>query len=115
MIERGSTEYNEILKEDRVRPPMHPGRILELEWLEPLGMNSRELAEDLGVPRDRIYRVVSGKQAMTADTALRLSVWSGMRPEFWLGLQTDYDLQMVEWKEREEIERAVRPLAKGRG
>lgn len=104
MIERGSKECNEMLKEERVRPPVHPGRVLDLEWLEPLGMNSR----------DRVYRVVSGKQAMTADTALRLSLWSGMRPEFWLGLQTDYDLQMVEWKEREKIGRAVRPLAKGR-
>ncbi len=110
MIEKGSAEYNEILKEERIRPPIHPGRVLELEWLEPLEMNSRELAEALGVPRDRVYRVVSGKQAITADTALRLAVWSGMSPEFWLGLQTNYDLQMVEWKDRGAIERAVKPL-----
>jgi len=102
----------EILAEERVYPPMHPGRVLELEWLEPLGMSVNQLAEALGVPRQRLNEVVRGRRAISADTALRLARWSDMRANFWLGLQARYDLQMAKWKEGERIEREVTPLAK---
>lgn len=101
----------EILAEERVYAPIHPGRVLELEWLEPLGMSVNQLAKAIGVPRQRLNEVVRGRRAISADTALRLARWSGMRANFWLGLQARYDLEMAEWKEGERIEREVRPLA----
>lgn len=101
----------EIKQEDRVYAPIHPGRVLELEWLEPLRMSVNQLANAIGVPRQRLNDVVRGKRAVSADTALRLARWSGMRADFWLGLQARYDLEMAEWKEGERIEREVRPLA----
>jgi antitoxin HigA-1 len=105
----------EILSEERVRPPIHPGRVLELEWLEPLGMNVSQLAKAIGVPRQRLNEVVRAHRAISADTALRLARWSGMRADFWLGLQARHDLEMAEWKEGGRIEREVTPLATASG
>ncbi|MGI8911328.1 MAG: HigA family addiction module antitoxin [Rubrobacteraceae bacterium] len=101
----------EIRAEERDRPPMHPGRVLELEWIEPLGMSVNQLAGALGVSRQRLNEVVRGRRAISADTALRLARWSGMRAGFWLGLQARHDLEMAEWKEGDRIAREVRPLA----
>jgi addiction module HigA family antidote len=78
MIDRDKLT-EEILAEDRVRPPIHPGRVLELEWLEPLGMSVNQLAKAIGVPRQRLNEVVRGKRSISADTALRLARWSGVR------------------------------------
>ena len=110
MIDRDKLT-EEIRAEERVRPPIHPGRVLELEWLEPLGMSVSQLAKAIGVPRQRLNEVVRGKRAISADTALRLARWSGMQASFWLGLQARYDLEMSEWKDGERIEREVKPLA----
>ena len=101
----------EILDDERVRSPIHPGRVLELEWLEPLGMSVYKLSEAIGVPRQRLNEVVRGRRAISADTALRLARWSGVRAGFWLGLQARYDLERAEWSDGERIEREVRPLA----
>ena len=101
----------EISAEERVYAPMHPGRVLELEWLVPLGMSVNRLAGAIGVPRQRLNEVVRGRRAISADTALRLARWSGIRANFWLGLQAHYDLEVTEWKEGARIEREVTPLA----
>jgi addiction module HigA family antidote len=111
MIDRDELT-EEILAEERVYPPMHPGRVLELEWLKPLNMSVNQLAKALGVPRQRLNEVVRGRRAISADTALRLARWSGMRAGFWLGLQNRYDLEIAEWKEGERIAEEVQPLAK---
>ncbi len=111
MIDRNKMT-EEILAEERVRPPIHPGRVLELEWIEPLGLSVNALAKAIGVPRQRLNEVVRGRRAISADTALRLARWSGMRASFWLGLQARYDLEMAGWKDGEKIEREVRPLEK---
>jgi antitoxin HigA-1 len=110
MIDRDKLT-EEILAEQRVHPLLHPGRVLELEWLEPLGISVNRLAGALGVPRQRLNEVVRGRRAISADTALRLARWSGMTANFWLGLQARYDLEMAEWKEGERIDREVTPLA----
>jgi antitoxin HigA-1 len=110
MIDRNELT-EEILTEERVHAPMHPGRVLELEWLEPLNLSVNQLAGALGVSRQRLNEVVRGRRAISADTALRLAHWSGMRASFWLGLQTRYDLEMTEWKEGDRIKSEVRPLA----
>ncbi len=77
-------------------PPVHPGEILMEEFLRPMGMSQNRLANDLGVPPRRINEVVLGKRRITADTALRLARYFGMSPQFWLGLQMDYDLDVEE-------------------
>lgn len=110
MIDRDKLP-EEVTAEERVRPPIHPGRVLELEWLEPLDLSVNRIANDIGVPRQRLNEVVRGRRAITADTALRLARWSGMRADFWLGLQARYDLEMAEWREGKRIEKEVKPLA----
>lgn len=100
----------EVAREERVFPPVHPGRIIELEWLEPLGLSVYELAKAAGVPKQRMYSLVRGKRGISADTALRLSRTLGMPPGFWMGLQTDYDLEMTDWREGEKIRKETKPL-----
>ncbi len=75
-------------------PPVHPGEILMEEFLKPMGLSQNRLANDLGVPPRRINEIVLGKRRVTADTALRLARYFGMSPQFWLGLQMDYDLDV---------------------
>jgi addiction module HigA family antidote len=101
----------EINGEQRVYPPVHPGEVLRQEWLEPLGLNPNRLAKSLGVDRQSVYEIVAGKRAISADMALRLARWSGMRPAFWIGLQTDHDLRIAEWKRGREIAEQVEPLS----
>lgn len=96
--------------EERVYPPMHPGRVLELEFMEPLGMTRYGLAKAIGVDAPRVYEIVRGKRAITADTALRLARYFGTSPEFWLNLQSHYDLEVEEDRIGESIEREVTPL-----
>ncbi|MGV0911651.1 HigA family addiction module antitoxin [Martelella sp. FOR1707] len=71
---------------------IHPGEILDEEFLKPLNMSAGALAKRLGVPRTRIERLVKGETSLTADTALRLSAFFGNTPEFWLNMQRAYDL-----------------------
>jgi antitoxin HigA-1 len=103
----------EIGREERVYPPIHPGEILREEFLVPLGMNANQLAKALGVNRQSMYEIVNEKRGLSAEMALRLARWSGMSARFWVGLQARYDLEMAEWKESERIEREVKPLARG--
>lgn len=76
----------EIGGEERATPPVHPGEVLREEWLVPLGMNPNRLAKALGVDRQNVYEIVNGRRGISAEMALRLARWSGMRPGFWLGL-----------------------------
>ena len=101
----------EIAGEERGSEPVHPGEGLKQEWLEPLGMNANRLAKALAVDRQNVYEIVGGKRAISADMALRLTRWSGMRAGFWMGLQADYDLRMAEWRRGEEIAEQVEPLS----
>ena len=77
-------------------PPIHPGEILREEFLEPMGMSQYRLAKDISVPPRRINEIVHGKRSITADTALRLGRFFNMSPQFWLNLQTRYDLEVTE-------------------
>jgi addiction module HigA family antidote len=99
------------MAEERVFPPMHPGRFLELEFLEPLGMTQYALAKALGVDPPRIYKIVAGERDITADTALRLGRYFGTSAQYWLNLQNRYDLEEAEEEVGEEIEREVQPRA----
>ena len=77
-------------------PPIHPGEILMEEFLEPMGISQYRLAKDMSVPPRRINEIVHGKRSITADTALRLGRFFSMSPQFWLNLQTRYDLEVTE-------------------
>ena len=74
--------------------PIHPGEILLAEFLEPVALSQYRLAHDLSVPPRRINEIVHGKRGITADTALRLGRYFGTSAQFWLNLQTRYDLEV---------------------
>ena len=74
--------------------PIHPGEILLEEFLKPMGLSQNQLANDIGVPPRRINEIIHGQRRITADTALRLAHYFKMSPQFWLGLQMDYDLDV---------------------
>ncbi len=87
------------------RTPIHPGEHLALELRE-LGMSAAELARQLDVPVNRVTAIVNGERGVTADTALRLGHWFGTTPEFWLNLQSLYELRVA----REEVGERVKKL-----
>ena len=74
--------------------PIHPGEILQVEYLEPLGVTQHRLAVAIGVPPRRINEIVHGKRGITADTALRLARYFGTSERFWLNLQGRYELEI---------------------
>jgi len=93
------------------RPIIHPGEILkdELEFLE---ISAAELARALDVPANRVSQILTGKRAISADTAVRLGYWLGTGPELWLNLQRQYELRLIEESDGEAIRSRVTPLAR---
>jgi len=91
--------------------PVHPGEVLLEEFIKPMNLSQNRLAINIGVDTRRINEIVLGKRAVTADTALRLSRFFGNSPQFWLGLQTQYDLDVAEDHLGTRLDREVRPLA----
>jgi addiction module HigA family antidote len=91
--------------------PIHPGEVLLEEFIKPMNLSQNRLAIDIGVDARRINEIVLGKRAVTADTALRLSRFFGNSPQFWMGLQTQYDLDIAEDQLGARLDREVRPLA----
>jgi addiction module HigA family antidote len=94
--------------------PIHPGEVLLEEFIKPLNLSQNRLAIDIGVDARRINEIVLGRRSMTADTALRLARFFGNSPQFWLGLQTQYDLDIAEDKLGKRLEQEVRPLEMAR-
>jgi antitoxin HigA-1 len=93
-------------------PPIHPGEILLEEFLKPLAITMNRLAEELHVPANRITQIVEGRRSITGETALRLARYFGTSPEFWLGMQKDYDLQVARDEFEAEVERQIQPRNK---
>lgn len=91
--------------------PVHPGEVLLEEFLKPFEMSQNHLAVNIGVPTRRINEIVLGKRRVTADTALRLARFFGTSAQFWLGLQTDFDLDITEDRLRHRLEREVQVFA----
>jgi addiction module HigA family antidote len=92
-------------------PPIHPGEILQEEFMKPRGLSQNALARALNVPPRRINEIVLEKRGITADTALRLARYFGTSAEMWAGLQADYDLRLARYEKARTIEREVEPLA----
>jgi addiction module HigA family antidote len=88
-----------------------PGEILAEDFLKPMGITQYRLAKDIGVPPRRINEVVKGERAITADTALRLGRYFRMSPEFWLNLQSHYDLEQEEERLAGRLDHEVKALA----
>lgn len=91
--------------------PVHPGEVLEEEFLKPLNLSQHRLALDIGVDPRRINEIVLRKRRVTANTALRFARYFGTSPEFWLGLQAQYDLDIEEDEMGERLDREVRVYA----
>ena len=87
-----------------------PGEILEEEFLKPMGITQYRLAKDIGVPPRRINEIAKGQRAITADTALRLGRYFRMSPQFWLNLQTHYDLEREQQRLGSRLAREVKVL-----
>lgn len=96
------------MKEKKM-PPVHPGEILMEEFLKPLHMSQNRLAAEISVPSKRISEIIHGKRRINADTALRLARYFNMTPQYWMGLQTDYDLDVAMDESVEKINREIRP------
>jgi addiction module HigA family antidote len=91
--------------------PVHPGEVLLEEFLDPMGLSQNRLGLDIGVHPRRINEIVLGKRRITADTALRLARYFGNSPQFWLGLQTDYDLDVARDKLGSRLDLEVKTSA----
>jgi antitoxin HigA-1 len=92
-------------------PPVHPGEVLLEDFLKPMGISQYRLAKGLGVPVQRIHDLVHGRRALTADTALRLARFFGMEAQFWMNLQTRYDLERTADVLADRLDHEVRPFA----
>ncbi len=86
-------------------PNIHPGEVLNEEFLVPMNISAYRLAKELSIPQTRISEIIRGRRAITADTAMRLSHFFGTTPEFWLNLQNSYDLEKIKRDKAEEFER----------
>ncbi|MES9856689.1 MAG: HigA family addiction module antitoxin [Sedimenticola sp.] len=87
--------------------PITPGYLLKTEFLEPMGISQNQLARDINVPPNRISQIVRGKREISADTALRLGFYFNIEPEFWLNLQTRFNLKEVQERAGKKIEGEV--------
>jgi len=98
-----------MTKANKLRPPVHPGVVLKADLLDPSGMSINRLAKELHVPANRLSQIVQGKRGITADTSLRLARYFGFTHEYWLNLQTHYDLEIIRRESIRRIEREIKP------
>ncbi|MFZ5449056.1 MAG: HigA family addiction module antitoxin [Thermodesulfobacteriota bacterium] len=92
----------------KILPPIRPGEILLEEYLKPLGISQNKLGRDLNVPAQRINEIVRGQRSISVDTALRLARYFQTTPQFWLNLQSRYDLEMAQ--ETQLVDRVIREV-----
>ena len=88
-------------------PPIHPGEILLEEFLKPMGISQYKLAQDVGGPAMRINRIVREESCISADTALRLARYFGMSVEFWMGIQSHYEIEKAKMDLADRLEEEV--------
>ena len=89
--------------------PITPGEILREDFMEPMGISMNQLSRDIVVPPNRISEIVNGKRGISADTALRIERYFGVEAQFWLNLQSEYDLRIMKRKIGPDIERRILP------
>jgi antitoxin HigA-1 len=84
---------------------VHPGEVLLEEFLKPMNISAYKLSKDIGIPQTRTSAILKGQRGITADTALRLSLYFGTSAKFWLGLQDDYDLEEIQKTKQDEFKK----------
>ncbi len=98
------------MSEKKLLAPITPGEILREDFMVPMEISMNKLARDISVPPNRISEIINGKRSITADTALRLERYFGIEAQFWLNLQSEYDLRMMKRKIGSDIERRIIPV-----
>ena len=109
-LDAGRIDLSSVIAGGKLQP-VHPGEILRDDFLEPLGISVYALAKAINVPRSRANDVVLGRRGVSADTAIRLGRYLGTSPEFWVNLQSRYDLDVAKRALRKTVEREVEPYA----
>jgi addiction module HigA family antidote len=99
-----------MMSTKKLLDPIRPGDILREDFMESLSISINQLSRDLAVPPNRISEIVNGKRAITADTALRLQRYFKIEAQFWLNLQSEYDLRIMKRKIWNDIQRRIIPL-----
>jgi addiction module HigA family antidote len=92
--------------------PITPGEILREDFMKPMGISMNKLSRDIAVPPNRISEIVNGKRSISADTALRLERYFGVEAQFWLTLQSEYDLRVMKRKIGKDIKQRILPAKK---
>ncbi|MGI9049699.1 MAG: HigA family addiction module antitoxin [Rubrobacteraceae bacterium] len=100
-----------MITDKREVAPLHPGRVLALEFLEPLDLSGYKLARELHTNEQRVYAVLRGERSISDDLAIRLGRCFGVEPEFFVNLQSRYDLEMEKMRIGRQVEDEVKPLA----
>jgi len=90
---------------------VHPGTVLLADFIEPMGLTRYRVAKAVGVQQRRVDEICAGTRAVTADTAVRLSLAFGVEPQFWLNLQAQYDIELIQREQGEQLAGEVQPLA----
>jgi len=90
--------------------PVHPGSVLLKDFIEPMGLTRYRVAKAIGVQQRRIDEICAGERAVTADTAVRLGLAFGIEPQFWLNLQAQYDIEVIEREHGKTLAREISPL-----
>lgn len=102
-LEHGKVDLSEVTTDEQL-PSIHPGEILQGEFLEPMGITQYRLAKDIGVTPRRVNEIVLGRRAITTDTAILFSRYFGTSAQFWMNLQTSFDLEQA-------VRRRFQPIA----
>jgi len=98
----------------RKTTPLHPGTVLLEDYLNPMNLSEKRVAEEMHIPVWRINEIITGKRCITAETALRLARYFSTPPQFWFGLQMDYDLKIAMHREGANIERDIKAYDESR-
>lgn len=99
-----------MTREQKLLIELHPGVILREEFLEPLNVSAARLARDAAIPESRVSNILSGKRRITPETAIALGAFFSVEPEFWLNLQSEYDLRKEDIEHGKDLRKRVKPL-----
>ena len=102
------------MRDNEFLDPIIPGEILRTDFMKPMGISINRLSRDLSVPPNRISEIVNGKRSITADTALRLQRYFGIKAQFWLNLQNEFDLRRAVREKWTDIEQRIIPVKTGK-
>jgi addiction module HigA family antidote len=110
-LDAGRVDLADTIERRPAMKPLHPGKLLRTEFLEPMGISAYRVAKDIGVPINRIASILAGRRGITADTALRFARYFGTDAQSWINLQARYDLEMTRRASGKRIDREVKPRA----